>query len=583
MSSSGSMQLISVSALTISLTAALYLYQKTFRRAVPDNRKRKGLWDGHAIWRQMRQVLVVRNAEECVNATAKLRQATEKVKVLGLDCEWCSKSGKANSVALLQLAAANGLCVLIQLCHMQQIPQCLKDLLADKSILKVGVATLDDAVKLQRDYNITTFGCVDLRYMVVRHIRRDLRPHCHGAGLSRLAQILLNVTLNKSYRIRCSNWEAFHLSWQQMEYAIHDAFVAVAIFFEVINQKIKYNGHELDSIIWSSVVPLCQGIVDVKYKFNPKSKPNSETSPIIRGGGSGNRGSATKAYKARQSIMYHNCKLLAPDGTLLCTCDRKKAEWYIYKDIGVAECQEPFTVRLKFEPKGTPGPDRGYYLSEKENRCVVCGREDTYIRKNIVPHEYKKFFPEYLKNHASHDVLLLCLPCHQNSWLYDSTLRQTLVQEYNAPISSINSPMVADEAKSRVRSHAKGLLRHVKTKSLPEDRVKELEKTIRSYYQVEEVTKELLEEAAQIQTRKPNKEYTGSHGEKVVTAIMEKEGCTGLVKFERRWRQHFVDLMQPQFLPELWSIDHVHERVVGRLKDAQKGLVFDKTQSNFHS
>ena len=31
--------------------------------------------------------------------------------------------------------------------------------------------------------------------------------------------------------------------------------------------------------------------------------------------------------------MYDNCRLYAPDGQLLCTCDRKKAEWYINKQL----------------------------------------------------------------------------------------------------------------------------------------------------------------------------------------------------------------------------------------------------------
>ena len=257
------------------------------------------------------------------------------------------------------------------------------------SILKVGVGALDDAVKLTKDYQIITTGCVDLRYIAVRHVNRDLRPSCHGAGLSRLADILLGVTLAKSHRIRCSNWESNHMSWQQMEYAIHDAFVAVAIFFEILNSKIKFNGQELNSIEWSSVLPLCQGIVDIKFK--PKNMPNmspSHSSSKSKGRTSMKR--LSKAYKPRQKIMYHNCRLLSPDGTLLATIDKNKAEWYLGKDLGVMECEEPFTVRLKFEPKGKPGPDRDYYMVEKENRCVVCGRDDSYIKKHVVPHEYKR-------------------------------------------------------------------------------------------------------------------------------------------------------------------------------------------------
>ena len=33
-------------------------------------------------------------------------------------------------------------------------------------------------------------------------------------------------------------------------------------------------------------------------------------------------------------------------------------------------------------------------------------------------------------------------------------------------------------------------------------------------------------------------------------------GRPGLLEFQRRWRQHFLDTMNPRFLPELWSVDH---------------------------
>ena len=52
--------------------------------------------------------------------------------------------------------------------------------------------------------------------------------------------------------------------------------------------------------------------------------------------------------------------------------------------------EDPPTVKLRFEPSGRPGKDREYYLAEKENKCVVCGKEDGYIRKNVVPHEYRR-------------------------------------------------------------------------------------------------------------------------------------------------------------------------------------------------
>lgn len=52
--------------------------------------------------------------------------------------------------------------------------------------------------------------------------------------------------------------------------------------------------------------------------------------------------------------------------------------------------QDPPKVQLIFEPRGRPGEDRQYYLEEKENICVVCGKERDCVRKNVVPHEYRQ-------------------------------------------------------------------------------------------------------------------------------------------------------------------------------------------------
>jgi len=35
-----------------------------------------------------------------------------------------------------------------------------------------------------------------------------------------------------------------------------------------------------------------------------------------------------------QQPYYHNCRLLAPDGTLLSIVSRKKLDWYLERDLG---------------------------------------------------------------------------------------------------------------------------------------------------------------------------------------------------------------------------------------------------------
>lgn len=56
--------------------------------------------------------------------------------------------------------------------------------------------------------------------------------------------------------------------------------------------------------------------------------------------------------------------------------------------------ETPFTVRLNFEPAGRARGDTGkYYQTPKINQCVVCGDTQHYIRKNVIPREYRKYFP----------------------------------------------------------------------------------------------------------------------------------------------------------------------------------------------
>lgn len=92
----------------------------------------------------------------------------QNIKVIGLDCEWVSHGKRALPVSLLQVATPRGDCGLVRLSKMSEVPESLHQIMQDRSILKVGVAVVDDGKKLGRDYGITVQGCVDLRYVLAR-------------------------------------------------------------------------------------------------------------------------------------------------------------------------------------------------------------------------------------------------------------------------------------------------------------------------------------------------------------------------------------------------------------------------------
>ena len=89
-----------------------------------------------------------------------------------------------------------------------------------------------------------------------------------------------------------------------------------------------------------------------------------------------------KAYSCKKAV-YEGCKMLAPDGFCLSNCDRKKAEWYVDKGLGTVVCENPFTVKLNFEPSnrqfnretGEEDKDDEFYVADRENKCVVCGTD----------------------------------------------------------------------------------------------------------------------------------------------------------------------------------------------------------------
>ncbi|XP_028995402.1 exonuclease 3'-5' domain-containing protein 2 isoform X2 [Betta splendens] len=499
--------------------------------------------------------------------------------VLGLDCEWVSVRGQASAVSLLQMASYSGLCILVKLLAFRskrQLPLSLKGVLQDPRILKVGVGCYEDGKRLMCDYGLSVACVVDLRYLALRQRQTKVN---NGLSLKSLAADLLNVSLDKSLELRCSDWEADELTVEQMTYAARDAQVSIALFLHLLGFISEAGPASSSGSSYPELAACCQGLMDVPFKgrgevderaANGERRRKMRKTPTSESPEAGDqqipdprknnkRKPLGVGYSARKSPLYDNCFLHAPDGQPLCTCDKKKAKWYLDKGIGVLQSEKPFIVRLLFEPSGRPDSNQDYYLTAKENICVVCGKKDSYIRKNIVPHEYRRHFPTEMKDHNSHDILLLCTSCHGASNVHDGFLKQQLAEEFAAPQGCEEGVrLLEDSERRRVRSAARALL--MAGDGLPEQRREELQALIQSFVSIngEGLTDDVLKEMAGLETRIFNEAYV-PHGLKVVQAYAEL-GLRGLMDLERRWRQHFLTTMQPRHLPPLWSVDHNHDK-----------------------
>ncbi|XP_076164797.1 exonuclease 3'-5' domain-containing 2 isoform X2 [Ptiloglossa arizonensis] len=511
--------------------------------------------------------------------------------ILGFDCEWVNEG----PVSLLQLATCNGVCGLFHIGKIGYVPHKLKELLASKRILKVGVASYEDGQKIAADYGCKVCGTLDLRTLAERANLPSPK------SLAAMSLQYLGLEMDKLVEVRCGNWNAGTLTDEQVAYAACDAIASVLIYDQIVQRiREKYS-------LWENFVnyikSICNknlnmqfhclpsGIIDTRFKAQQSHTTINQKNTKIN-----NLDKFTRDFKKNNNIiykinipirnkpLYHNCYLQAPDGDILCTCNRKKAEWYITKGLGEMIDKEPFTVRLKFEPSGRALGEVGqYYTQIKVNQCVVCGDSEKFIRKNVVPREYRKYFPLVMKTHQSHDVLLLCPSCHEISKRHDLQLRRKLADMSDAPLAGPITHIRNKYVNNWQKLHSAVKALREKT-TLPDLRRKELEHYILKCTGQQQVTSFFLDvlskelKTAMISMTNLDKSKCQPHGLKVVQYFQRKEG--GLVELERMWREHFLLNMNPKYLPNLWSIRHNQERLTihqsqNRIKpEDAKNLVF---------
>ena len=87
------------------------------------------------------------------------------------------------------------------------------------------------------------------------------------------------------------------------------------------------------------------------------------------------------------------------------------------KGLATLEGEDPLVVRLTFahrdddQHKGSAQ----FFSTARVNRCVTCGEGSHYLRWRVVPGCYRKALPVEMKSHRSHDVVLLCVGCHERA------------------------------------------------------------------------------------------------------------------------------------------------------------------------
>ena len=236
--------------------------------------------------------------------------------------------------------------------------------------------------------------------------------------------------------------------------------------------------------------------------------------------------------------LYGNCQVLSPDGILMFRCDDKKVNWYLHRDLAEEVSADPKIIKLKFTPNGLGNHNKEYGLSPMENVCVRCGTEEFLTRHHVVPICYRRYFPVKVKSHNFHDVLSMCVDCHEEYEVHSFKHKKHLADKYDAPI---NGELIDNKEIMKAKKIAYSILFNP---SIPNSKLKEMRKLVREHLGVKKLTLKKIKELSELDLPV----YTRTHGEIVVSKL------DNIQEFIQMWREHFIQNADCKFLPENWSI-----------------------------
>jgi hypothetical protein len=282
-------------------------------------------------------------------------------------------------------------------------------------------------------------------------------------------------------------------------------------------------------------------------------------------------------YRETNNILKHgsknlnmeNWKVYHPSGRHMFTCGEKKAQWYLERNLATIIGKKK--IRFTFVPKGNGFEDNEEFgRGVREAKCVVTGRKDGLQRHHIVPYCYRSYFPEAFKSKNHHDVVLINHEIHSEYELLANLYKDDIAAVFG--VMTINEYNIEYTTKLRDIGKENSIILntiHSLFKcygKIPEEIKLEKLKFIAdntnipynviigfSYIQMYKLYLILKKiHVSEIDAFKEKNRYLYDHGYHVVQKLDTEEK---IMEFVKLWRNHFIDTMQPKYMPNGWSID----------------------------
>lgn len=268
-------------------------------------------------------------------------------------------------------------------------------------------------------------------------------------------------------------------------------------------------------------------------------------------------------------LSSENWKVYHPNGKHMFTCGEKKAVWYMDKDL--AEEIGDKEIQLTFTPNGNGFEDNEEFgRSARISRCVVSGVTDRLQRHHIVPYCYRTYFPEAFKSKNHHDIVFMNSDRHSDyerladkfkdeiAKLYGIKTITEFSADYLQYLRQVNKPnsIILNAMHAIFKSGGKltNEILNEKLNIIADNSDITFDELInyntiqlyKLYLLFKKETSVYLNEY----NRKNRQKF--DHGYYVVQKLDTDEKISDFVKL---WRNHFIETMQPKYMPEGWSVD----------------------------
>ena len=273
--------------------------------------------------------------------------------------------------------------------------------------------------------------------------------------------------------------------------------------------------------------------------------------------------------KGSKGLNLENWKVFSKEGKHMFTCGENKAKWYLNKNLALTTGYRE--IMLTFEPKGY-GYEEGetFGLAGRVIRCVVSDSEEGLQRHHIVPYCYRRWFPSEYKSKNHHDVVLVTYQIHEQYEQFANIEKDNVAKdfnvktlnEYNLEYTKILCQYSKDRTKMLSRLHSI-FKNHGK---IPNNIILEIFELVSKHscfsvkflnglniMQLLKVYMYLREKfGKEFQYYKDTHQDKYDHGYHVVEKLDTHEK---LREFVVRWRNHFIEIMNPPYMPEGWRVD----------------------------